>query len=130
MSSEPADAWRARRIGGRLRAWLDRRWTRRGLALLAAATLVLLVSGYLAEPWRWLAIVDGSLLSWLGLAAMARSPERPWPRAMGGAALAYLAATLALLVAGTPAPLALTWPYLAVQAALACPLGAACPLGR
>lgn len=129
MGSE-ADAVRDRRLGSRLRSWLGRRWTRRGSALLAVAALVQLVAGYLAEPWRWLAIVDGSVLTWFALAAFARSPERSWPRAGVAAAVTYLAPSLALLVAGVSAPLALSWPYVLAQAALACPLGIPCPLGR
>lgn len=124
------DPVQMRRLGGRVRAWLGRRWTRRGLVLLAVAALVLAGAGAIAEPWRWLAIADGSLLAWFALAAVARSPQRSWPRSIGAATFAYLASALTVLLAGTPAPLALAWPYVLAQAAIACPLGLPCPLGR
>lgn len=89
------------------------------------AVLVLLGAGILSEPWRWLIVVDGCLLVWLGLAALIE-PALGWPRALGVSTLAYLAVTAALLAVGTPAPSAMAWPFAAVQAGLACPVAIGC----
>lgn len=118
-----------RRLGARARAWLTRRWARRGIGLLLVAVLLLLLAGHLPEPWRWLVLADGALLTWLALAWMAR-PGRPWLRACAWGTGAYAVPALVLLVAGTPWPLALVWPHVLVQATVSCPLGLPCPLGR
>lgn len=130
MASRSGDPAGRRRLDGRLRVWLGRRWTRRGLALLLLATGLLLAAGAVGESWRWLVILDGSLFTWLGLSALTRSPARGWPRALAFGTVGYLAAGLAFLAAGTPWTLALGWPYVLVQAGLSCPTGLPCPLGR
>lgn len=125
-SGDPAQR---RRLGGRLRTWIARRWTKRGVLVLVLAVVVLVAAGAVGEPWRWLFVVDGSLFAGLGLAMVLKGEAR-WPRAFARAAGAYLAGFLVLVVAGTPLLQALAWPYLLVQAGVSCPLGLPCPLGR
>lgn len=96
---------------------------------MLVAGLVLLLAGAIGPGWlRALVIVDGSVLAWFGLAAMARA-GREWPRALARGTALYAVPVLAFLLAGAPWQLALAWPYVPVQAWLACPLGLPCPLG-
>lgn len=129
VGSDGTDAVDQRRLDGRLEAWLGRTWTKRGFVVLLVAVGLLLVAGALPDPWRWLTVVDGSILAWFALAAMARG-ELGWPRALARASALYVVPVLVFLVSGGPWQLALAWPYAAVQAWVACPLGLACPLGR